>query len=347
LNQAVVFEKFLGTKYIGEKRFSLEGGETTIPALDGIINTASRTGVEEVVVGMAHRGRLNVLVNILGKTYEEVFNEFEGNMVGDPTMGDGDVKYHMGYASHYTTDEDKHVYLKLAPNPSHLEAVNPVVEGIARSQADYVFNSDYDKILPILIHGDAAVAGQGIVYEVLQMAKLKGYYTGGTLHFVINNQIGFTTNFDDARSSDYCSSIAGTIDAPVLHVNGDDIEAVVFASELATEYRQQFNKDIFIDMVCYRKWGHNESDDPKYTQPGMYKLIDTHVNPRDIYSAKLEAEGSLSAELAQKMEKEFWADLQARLDSVRQTPLTNKKHKSEEAWEKLRRATEKDFEESP
>jgi 2-oxoglutarate dehydrogenase E1 component len=347
LNQAVVFEKFLGTKYIGEKRFSLEGGETTIPALDGIINTASRTGVEEVVVGMAHRGRLNVLVNILGKTYEEVFNEFEGNLVGDPTMGDGDVKYHMGYASHYTTDEDKHVYLKLAPNPSHLEAVNPVVEGIARSQADYVFNSDYDKILPILIHGDAAVAGQGIVYEVLQMAKLKGYYTGGTLHFVINNQIGFTTNFDDARSSDYCSSIAGTIDAPVLHVNGDDIEAVVFAAELATEYRQLFNKDIFIDMVCYRKWGHNESDDPKYTQPGMYKLIDTHVNPRDIYSAKLEAEGSLSAELAQKMEKEFWADLQARLDSVRQTPLTNKKHKSEEAWEKLRRATEKDFEESP
>lgn len=347
LNQAVGFEKFLGTKYIGEKRFSLEGGETTIPALDAIIHAAANSGVEEVVVGMAHRGRLNVLVNILGKTYEEVFNEFEGNVVGDPTMGDGDVKYHMGYASHYNTDSGKTIYLKLAPNPSHLEAVNPVVEGISRAQADYVFNSDYDKIFPVLIHGDAAVAGQGIVYEVLQMAKLKGYYTGGTLHFVINNQIGFTTNFDDARSSDYCTSIAATIDAPVLHVNGDDIEAVVFVAELATEYRQKFNKDIFIDMVCYRKWGHNESDDPKYTQPGMYKLIDAHVNPRDIYSAKLEAEGSISAELAQKMEKEFWADLQARLDSVRQTPLPYKPHKNEEAWAKLKRAKREDFDKSP
>lgn len=347
LNQAVVFEKFLGTKYIGEKRFSLEGGEATIPAMDGILQAAGKLGVEKAIIGMAHRGRLNILANIIGKTYEEIFNEFEGNAVGDPTMGDGDVKYHMGYNSHYPTESGKNVLLKLAPNPSHLETVNPVVEGMARAHADFVYDSDYNKILPILIHGDAAVAGQGIIYEVLQMAKLKGYYTGGTLHYVINNQIGFTTNFDDARSSDYSTSIAATIEAPVIHVNGDDIEAVVWVSELATEYRQKFNKDIFIDMVCYRKWGHNESDDPKYTQPGMYKLIDAHTNPRDIYSAKLEAEGALSAEVAKKLEKEFWADLQARLDLVRQTPLPYLPHKAEEAWKKIRKATETDFETSP
>ncbi len=347
LNQAVVFEKFLGTKYIGEKRFSLEGGETAIPALDSIIQTAAKTGAEEVLIGMAHRGRLNVLANIMGKTYEEIFNEFEGNITTDTTMGDGDVKYHMGYSSQYPTNSGKTIYLKLAPNPSHLEAVNPVVAGYARAKADEIYNSAYDKIVPIIIHGDAAVAGQGIVYEVLQMAKLKGYYVGGTLHFVINNQIGFTTNFDDARSSDYSTSIAKTIDAPVIHVNGDDIEAVVFASELATEYRQKFNKDIFIDMVCYRKWGHNESDDPKYTQPGLYKLIDKHSNPRDIYSAKLEQEGSLSADTAKKLEKEFWDSLQARLDAVKEKALPYKKQKNEEAWQKLRFSNGHDFDKSP
>jgi 2-oxoglutarate dehydrogenase E1 component len=347
LNQAVVFEKFLGTKYIGEKRFSLEGGETAIPALDSIIQTAAKTGAEEVLIGMAHRGRLNVLANIMGKTYEEIFNEFEGNTTNDLTMGDGDVKYHMGYSSQYPTNSGKTIYLKLAPNPSHLEAVNPVVAGFARAKADVVYNSNYDKIVPIIIHGDAAVAGQGIVYEVLQMAKLKGYYVGGTLHFVINNQIGFTTSFDDARSSDYCTSIAKTIDAPVIHVNGDDIEAVVFASELATEYRQKFNKDIFIDMVCYRKWGHNESDDPKYTQPGLYKLIDKHNNPRDVYFAKLEQEGSMSADTAKKLEKEFWDTLQARLDAVKEKALPYKKQKNEEAWQKLRFSKNEDFQKSP
>ncbi len=347
LNRAVSFEKFLGTKYIGEKRFSLEGGETTIPALDAIIHKAAEKGVEEVAIGMAHRGRLNVLANIMGKTYEEIFNEFEGNVQADLTMGDGDVKYHLGFSSQYPVENGKSVYMKLMPNPSHLEAVNPVVNGFARAKADVIYKSNYDKILPLLIHGDAAVAGQGIVYEVLQMAKLDGYYSGGTIHFVINNQIGFTTDFDEARSSDYSTSIAATIEAPVLHVNGDDIEAVVFASELAAEYRQTFNKDVFIDMVCYRRWGHNESDDPKFTQPVMYKVIEKHTNPRDIYIKQLEAEGAVSAELAKKMEKEFWDYLQERLDEVKQHPLPYKKQPNEVAWSKLRKATFDDFKKSP
>jgi 2-oxoglutarate dehydrogenase E1 component len=347
LNKAVVFEKFLGTKYIGEKRFSLEGGETTIPALDAIIRKSAELGVEEVLFGMAHRGRLNVLANIMGKTYEEIFNEFEGNASYDLTMGDGDVKYHLGFSHQYPISENKSVYLKLMPNPSHLEAVNPIVCGFARAKADAIYKSDYDKLLPVLIHGDAAVAGQGIVYEVLQMAKLEGYYTGGTIHFVINNQIGFTTDFDEARSSDYSTSIASTINSPVLHVNGDDIEAVVFVCELAAEYRQMFNKDVWIDMVCYRKWGHNESDDPKYTQPGLYKLIDKHTNPRDIYSRQLEAEGAMQAELAKRMEKEFWNDLQARLDMVKQQPLPYKPQPNELEWQQLRKAKIEDFFESP
>ncbi len=347
LNKAVVFEKFLGTKYVGEKRFSLEGGETTIPALDAIIRTGAKFTVEEVVIGMAHRGRLNVLANLMGKTYEEIFNEFEGNAKFDTSFGDGDVKYHLGFSSQYPVAEEQSVYLKLMPNPSHLEAVNPIVTGFARAKADAIYKSDFDKILPILIHGDAAVAGQGIVYEVLQMAKLDGYYSGGTIHFVINNQIGFTTDFDEARSSDYSTSIAATIEAPVLHVNGDDIEAVVFASELAAEYRQQFNKDIFIDMVCYRKWGHNESDDPKFTQPVMYKLIEKHKNPRDVYSQKLEAEGSVHAEMVKRLELEFWNDLQSRLDNVKQHPLSYKKQKTEIAWSKLRISKIEDFFNSP
>ena len=227
LNEAVVFENFLHTKYLGQKRFSLEGGETTIPALDAMINKAAEMGVVEVMIGMAHRGRLNVLANVMQKTYGQIFNEFEGNLP-DQVWGDGDVKYHMGFASQITAENGEKVHLKLAPNPSHLEAVNPVVEGYIRARADGMYDSDYDRVLPVLIHGDAAVAGQGIVYEVTQMSGLNGYYTGGTIHFVINNQVGFTTDFEDARSSIYCTDIAKIVDAPVLHVNGDDPESVVF-----------------------------------------------------------------------------------------------------------------------
>jgi 2-oxoglutarate dehydrogenase E1 component len=347
LNKAVVFEKFLGTKYIGEKRFSLEGGEAAIPALETIIYKSAELGVEEVVLGMAHRGRLNVLANIIGKTYEEIFNEFEGNQVADPACGDGDVKYHLGYSAQFPTTTGKQVYVKLMPNPSHLEAVDPIVAGFCRAKANSVYSEVYEKILPITIHGDAAIAGQGIVYEVLQMAKLPGYYNGGTIRFVINNQIGFTTDFDEARSSDYCTSIASTIEAPVFHVNGDDVEAVVWVCELAAEYRQTFRKDVFVDMVCYRKWGHNESDDPKYTQPLMYQIIDKHPNPRDIYSKKLEQQGEIEAELAKKLEKEFWSELQARLDLVKQSPLPYQPQPNEIAWSNLRKASGKDFELSP
>ncbi len=348
LNHAVVFEQFLGKKYIGEKRFSLEGGETTIPALQTIIETAAKSDipVEEVVIGMAHRGRLNVLTNILGKTYEEIFNEFEGNEPQN-TMGDGDVKYHLGFRSTHVAENGREVHLELMPNPSHLEAVGPVLEGFTRAKADAIYDSQYDRILPIIIHGDAAVAGQGVVYETLQMSKLHGYYTGGTIHYVINNQIGFTTDFDDARSSDYCDSIAKTIDAPIIQVNGDDVEAVIFAAEMAAEYRQKFNKDIFIDMVCYRKHGHNESDDPKYTQPRLYAKINKHSNPIDIYSAKLAEQGDIGKELAKKLDQEFWDELQDRLDRVKENKAEYKPQPPELAWEKLRASTTEDFQTSP
>jgi 2-oxoglutarate dehydrogenase E1 component len=348
LNQGVMFEKFLHTKYIGQKRFSLEGGETTIAALDAIINTAANHQVQEVVIGMAHRGRLNVLANIMGKTYEQIFSEFEGTATIDQTMGSGDVKYHMGYGSEVQTLDNKEIHLKLMPNPSHLEAVDPVVVGFARAKADVLYESDFDKILPILIHGDASVAGQGVVYEVLQMSNLRGYYTGGTIHFVINNQIGFTTDFDDARSADYCTSVAAMVQAPVLHVNGDDAEAVVKCAEIATRYRQEFNSDIFLDMVCYRKHGHNEGDDPKYTQPQLYALIDKHQNPREIYTQHLMENGEPDArELAKEMEKKFWADLQERLDEIKQNPLPYKYQPPELVWKSLRKAKEADFIQSP
>jgi len=347
LNQGVIFEKFLHTKYVGQKRFSLEGGETTIAALDAIINTAADAGVQEVVIGMAHRGRLNVLANILGKTYEQIFSEFEGSAIPDTTMGSGDVKYHMGFRGEHTTKDGKKINLQLCPNPSHLEAVDPVVIGFSRSKADVIYESEYDKILPILIHGDASVAGQGIVYEVVQMSGLKGYYTGGTIHFVINNQIGFTTDFDDARTADYCTTVAAMIQAPVLHVNGDDPEAVVKCVNIATRYRQKFNADVFVDMVCYRRHGHNEGDDPKYTQPQLYSLIEKHANPREVYNQKLIENGSIDAELAKEMEKKFWSDLQERLDEIKQNPLPYKYQKPELWWQDLRKATKNDFDTSP
>lgn len=348
LNQGVIFEKFLHTKYIGQKRFSLEGGETTIAALDAMLTVAADLGAEEAVIGMAHRGRLNVLANILGKTYEQIFSEFEGTAIPDQTMGSGDVKYHLGFSSEVETANGKKMHLKLSPNPSHLEAVDSVVLGYARAKADVLYDSDFDKVLPILIHGDASIAGQGIVYEIIQMSKLNGFNTGGTIHFVINNQIGFTTDFDDARSSDYSTSIASAIQAPVLHVNGDDPEAVVQCIEIATRYRHEFNADIFVDMVCYRRHGHNEGDDPKFTQPQLYALIDKHANPREEYIQFLLKHGESDAQqLAKEMEKKFWSDLQERLDEVKQNPLPYKYQQPELWWKSLRKATEEDFDHSP
>ncbi|MBX3240603.1 MAG: 2-oxoglutarate dehydrogenase E1 component [Chitinophagaceae bacterium] len=348
LNQGVMFERFLHTKYIGQKRFSLEGGETTIPALDAIINKAAEFDVHEVVIGMAHRGRLNILANIMGKTYEQIFSEFEGTGKVDQTMGSGDVKYHLGFGSEVHTPDGQVMLVKLMPNPSHLEAVDPVVVGFARGRANVLHEANYEKVLPILIHGDASIAGQGIVYEVLQMCKLQGYYTGGTIHFVINNQIGFTTDFDDARSSDYCTSLAAMVQAPVLHVNGDDPEAVVKCAEIAARFRKEFQSDVFIDMVCYRKHGHNEGDDPKFTQPTLYNLIDKHPNPREVYVNYLLKHGEPEAkELAKSMEKKFWDDLQDRLDEVKQNPLPYTYQQPDKWWKQLRRADEGDFDQSP
>ena len=348
LNEGVMFEKFLHTKYIGQKRFSLEGGETTIAALDAIISKVAEFGTQEVVIGMAHRGRLNVLANIMGKTYNQIFSEFEGTGKLDQTMGSGDVKYHLGYGSDVKTPDGQVMHLKLMPNPSHLETVDPVVVGFARGRANVLHESNYDKVLPILIHGDASIAGQGIVYEVLQMSKLEGFQTGGTIHFVINNQIGFTTDFDDARSSDYCTSLAAMVQAPVLHVNGDDPEAVVKCAEIAARYRKEFQSDVFIDMVCYRRHGHNEGDDPKFTQPTLYALIDKHPNPREVYVKYLLEHGEPEAqELAKEMEKKFWNDLQDRLDEVKQNPLPYTYQQPAQWWKKLRKATDEDFDQSP
>ena len=344
LNEAVVFESFLGTKFLGQKRFSLEGAEALIPALDSVIQKGSEFGIEEFIIGMAHRGRLNVLTNIMEKPYKEVFSEFEGKNFDEDTPFSGDVKYHLGYSTDVVTPLGKKVHLSLCPNPSHLEAVDPVVEGLTRSKIDFKYNGDHSKIAPILIHGDASIAGQGIVYEVLQMEKLDGYGTGGTVHVVINNQIGFTTNFKDARSSTYCTDVAKTVLSPVFHVNGDDVEALSYVVNLAMEYRQVFHEDVFIDILCYRRYGHNEADEPKFTQPLLYKAIEAHPNPLEIYKQKLQAEGSIDASVAIEMEKAFRAELQQKLDeSKAETRSTDTNQMFEGAWQGLHIATTREF----
>ena len=316
LNQAVVFEGFLHKKFVGQKRFSLEGGEALIPALDTIIEYGAELGAQEVVVGMAHRGRLNVLANIFGKTYEQIFSEFQSKEYEDEIF-DGDVKYHLGSSADVKTQSGKDVHLTLSPNPSHLEAVDPVVEGISRAKIDNYLKEE-DKIIPIQIHGDAAIAGQGVVYEVVQMAQLRGYRTGGTIHIVINNQLGFTTNYIDGRSSTYCTDIGKVTLSPVFHVNGDDAEAMVHTMEIATQFRQKFKRDVFIDLLCYRKYGHNEGDEPRFTQPSLYKEIAKHPNPRDIYLKKLQEEKVISKDDFKKMEDDFRKMLQERLDDSKQ-----------------------------
>ncbi|WP_367210202.1 2-oxoglutarate dehydrogenase E1 component [Sphingobacterium sp. R2] len=341
LNHAVVFENFLGTKFLGQKRFSLEGAESLIPALDSVIEKGAEIGIQEFVIGMAHRGRLNVLTNIMGKSYKSVFSEFEGKTYADdPEVNfGGDVKYHLGFSSEVKTNDGKSVHLSLAPNPSHLETVDPIVEGMVRSKIDFKYDGDSSKIAPIIIHGDAAIAGQGVVYEVTQMSKLDGYKTGGTVHIVINNQIGFTTNYKDARSGTYCTDVAKITSSPVFHVNGDDAESVVYAINLAVEYRQKYKTDVFIDLLCYRRFGHNEADEPKFTQPLLYKLIDKHPNPKEVYAKKLISEGSIDEAYSKTIEKEFKAALQTKFEESKTVEvLTEEIPMFKGAWEGLRPA---------
>lgn len=342
VNQAVAFESFLHKKFVGQKRFSLEGAESLIPALDTLIEHSSSLGVEEFVMGMAHRGRLNVLANIFNKTYKEIFSEFEGKKYEDDLIA-GDVKYHLGFTSIQKCTNGNNVKLNLSPNPSHLEAVDPVVEGITRAKIDEKYAGDQNKILPILIHGDAAIAGQGVMYEVVQMAQLKGYKNGGTIHVVINNQVGFTTNYLDARSSTYCTDIAKVTLCPVFHVNGDDIEAVAHTLQIAAEYRQEFNKDVFIDLLCYRKYGHNEGDEPRFTQPKLYDLIAKHPNPREIYKAKLIKEEVLNDSEIDAADNEFKVLLETRFDESQEIKKAKITPFLEEEWEGLPRSTKIDF----
>lgn len=345
ISKAVIFENFLHTKFVGQKRFSLEGAEATIPALDAIIEKGASLGIEEFVIGMAHRGRLNVLANIMNKTYSDIFNEFEGNEY-EEGLFDGDVKYHLGYSTNVFTSEGHKVHLSLTPNPSHLEAVDPVVEGIARAKIDKTYGGDASRLAPILIHGDAAVAAQGIVYEVIQMSKLEGYRTGGTIHLVINNQIGFTTNYLDGRSSTYCTDIAKVVLSPVFHVNGDDVEGLVYVIRLAMEFRQKFHRDVFIDLLCYRKYGHNEGDEPRFTQPLLYKAIAAHPNPREIYLKKLMDQGVVSADEAKAIDQEFKNTLQERLEEAKQIRKTKITSFLEGSWKGIRMTSAADFEKS-
>jgi 2-oxoglutarate dehydrogenase E1 component len=321
LNEAVSFENFLHTKYVGQKRFSLEGGESIIPGLDAVIEKAAEMGVEQFVMGMAHRGRLNVLANIFGKPTQDIFSEFDGKDY-DKEYFDGDVKYHLGLTADRKTSSGKLININLAPNPSHLETVGAVIEGIARAKQDKYFPNDFSKVLPIAVHGDAAIAGQGIVYEIVQMSQLDGYKTGGTIHIVINNQVGFTTNYLDARSSTYCTDVAKVTLSPVLHVNADDVEAVVHAMLFALEYRMTFGKDVFIDLLGYRKYGHNEGDEPRFTQPILYKIISRHKNPRDIYAEKLIVEGIVNQDYINQIEAAYKAKLEENLEASRQKQLT-------------------------
>jgi 2-oxoglutarate dehydrogenase E1 component len=332
LNEAVSFENFLHTKYVGQKRFSLEGGESVIPALDALIEAAAEKGVEHFVMGMAHRGRLNVLANIFGKNTQDIFSEFDGKDY-DKEYFDGDVKYHLGLTSERTTASGKKININLAPNPSHLETVGAVIEGIARAKQDHHCPQDFSKVLPIAVHGDAAVAGQGIVYEIVQMAQLDGYRTGGTIHIVINNQVGFTTNYQDARSSTYCTDVAKVTLSPVLHVNADDAEAVVHAMLFALDFRMEFGRDVFIDLLGYRKYGHNEGDEPRFTQPVLYKIIAKHQNPRDIYAEKLITAGIIDAAYITKIENEYKDRLDENLQASRKKDLTIIKPFMQDEWQ--------------
>jgi 2-oxoglutarate dehydrogenase E1 component len=339
LNQAVSFENFLHTKYVGQKRFSLEGGESLIPALDAIVEAAANQGVEEFVMGMAHRGRLNTLTNIFGKSSKDIFSEFDGKDY-EEVVFDGDVKYHLGWTSKRITDTGKQINMNIAPNPSHLETVGAVVEGITRAKLENRFNGNTDKVLPIIVHGDAAIAGQGLPYEIVQMAGLKGYGTGGTIHIVVNNQIGFTTNYLDARTSTYCTDVAKVTLSPVMHVNSDDAEAVVHATLFALDYRMRFGGDVFIDLLGYRKYGHNEGDEPRFTQPKLYKAISKHQNPRDLYATLLKSAGIIDDQYVKVLEKEYKDSLELDLEDSRKIKKTVITPFMEDEWKTFERVDE-------
>ncbi len=335
LGQATTFENFLHRKFVGQKRFSLEGAESIIPALDGVIRAGSQLGIEEFVIGMAHRGRLNVLTNIMQKEYDQVFGEFEGKGLSDEVF-DGDVKYHMGFSSDVKMADGRNVHLSLAPNPSHLEAVDPVVVGMARAKMDNLYGGDNNKICPILIHGDASIAGQGVVYELIQMSRLRGYEVGGSVHIVINNQVGFTTSQSDARSSTYCTDVGKVTLSPVFHVNGDDPEALTMVTQLAIAFRQEFKRDVFIDIICYRKYGHNEGDEPRFTQPAMYEAISKHPTPFQVYSNRLLEEGTITREELAKLEKALADNLDKELEEARARTQEALDTKLTRVWEKIR-----------
>jgi 2-oxoglutarate dehydrogenase E1 component len=339
LNEAVSFENFLHTKYVGQKRFSLEGGESLIPALDAVVEAAANQGVEEFVMGMAHRGRLNALTNIFGKSTKDIFSEFDGKDY-EEVIFDGDVKYHLGWTSQRITDNGKKINMNIAPNPSHLETVGAVVEGITRAKLENKFEGNTNKVLPIIVHGDAAIAGQGLPYEIVQMAKLKGYGTGGTVHIVVNNQIGFTTNYLDARSSTYCTDVAKVTLSPVLHVNADDVEAVVHATLFALDFRMRFGQDVFIDLLGYRKYGHNEGDEPRFTQPELYKAISRHPNPRDIYASNLLESGHIQEGHVKELEKQYKSILEDDLQDSRKIETTVITPFMEDEWKTFKRVEE-------
>ena len=346
LNQATNFESFLGKKFVGQKRFSIEGLEALVPALDALMYKGITLDVEHFIVGMAHRGRLNTLTNIFEKRPKDIFSEFEGKEFDIEARFDGDVKYHQGFTSHITTKNGKKVGLTLSPNPSHLEAVDPVVQGICRAKIDH-FHKDESKVCPVMIHGDAAVAGQGIVYEVVQMAQLDGYRVGGTVHIVTNNQVGFTTNYLDARSSTYCTDVAKTTLCPVFHVNADDVEAVITTMQWALEYREKYNMDVFVDLLGYRKYGHNEGDEPKFTQPTLYKQIASHLSLRELYLKQLTAEGNITNEEAETVRINFETHLDASLEKAKSKTSAFVKHFLEETWKDVRFSTPEDFDSTP
>ena len=331
LSEAVSFENFLHTKYVGQKRFSLEGGETLIPALDALIERAASYGVKEFVMGMAHRGRLNTLTNIFGKSAKDIFSEFDGKDYEEEIF-DGDVKYHLGWTSNRITDNGNEINISIAPNPSHLETVGAVVEGITRSKQDLGYQEDFSKVLPIIVHGDAAISGQGLVYELVQMAKLDGYKTNGTIHIVVNNQVGFTTNYLDGRSSTYCTDVRKVTLSPVLHINADDAEAVVHGVLFALDFRMKFKRDVFIDLLGYRKYGHNEGDDPRFTQPKLYKAIAKHSNPRAIYAQKLIDEGIIDENYINQLERNYKDSLEEELDISREIEKTVITPFMQDAW---------------